>query len=219
MKTGPGQGQDTGLFHQETPPLCAQLPLASSKSLGSFCTVGGEPGNLSEMGLSQVLSGLWVVSTACTFGPAFPGPRMRLRHCEDPSPEGRYSPSGCPVFQILLPPSFFLLILLFSTPHPLTRCSLGTAPRQTLSRCPPCPPAWASPPGGGVGWFLKAQYSTLPHHSRGSPVMRGVEGWCHWGWISLFKRRKEPLSRSPHQVPTFASHFLCVATLQTGEVG
>lgn len=68
---------DTGLFHWETPPLGTQLPKASSKALGPLTLQEEDQGTSPEMQLSQVPSGQWVLSTPCTFCPAFPGPRTR----------------------------------------------------------------------------------------------------------------------------------------------
>lgn len=75
----PWPGTDTGLFHRETPPLGTQLPQASSRALGpSFPALQEDQGTSSEIGLSWVPSGQWVLSTAYFWkGPVFPGPRTR----------------------------------------------------------------------------------------------------------------------------------------------
>lgn len=59
-------------------------------------------------------------------------------------------------------------------PPSLASCSLGTAPRQTLSLSR-CPHAWASPPGGGVGWFLKGPVQHPLLSQQGFPGVLLVE--------------------------------------------
>lgn len=89
-------------------------------------------------------------------------------------------------------------------PRPSSRqLQPGHSTKTNVLSC--CPPAWASPPGGGIGRFLKGpvQYPLLP--SRGSPMMRGVEGRR-----SPFQRRKGPQAPLPTSDYPPLLHIFCV---------
>lgn len=112
-------------------------PPGQLQALGPPALQNEDRGTSSEMGLSQVPSGQW--RSLVPSARPFPGPRTRptpgiLRTL--PQREGTAHPAAqslksCspPTHPTLPPPHSPPL----PHPHPLASCSLGTAPRQTLS--------------------------------------------------------------------------------------
>lgn len=177
-------------------------PQSQFQGLGNPHTAGRGPGNLLRDGavsgpqwtVGAIYSLYLLSSLSRAQVKTHPGILRPLPQREGTAHPAAQSLKSCTPTHPTLPPPHSPP---FPHPHPLASCSLGTAPRQTLllSRCPH---AWASPPGGGVGWFLKGpvQHPLLPQ--QGS-----------LGGQTCFRGEKDLSPLTPTRYPPLL-HIFCV---------